>query len=46
MQELGGSTAMQIAKLASGNIPDHKCHAQFTNRVDQGAGSSLLFSFP
>jgi len=31
VQELGGSTARQIAKLASRNIPYHKHHAQFMN---------------
>jgi len=30
VQELGGSTARQIAKLANRNIPYHRHHAQFT----------------
>jgi len=29
VQELGGSTARQTAKLARGNNPYHRCHAQF-----------------
>ena len=32
VQQLGGSTARQIAKMASGNIPYHGHHAQFRNR--------------
>jgi len=31
VQELGGSIARQIAKLADRNIPHHRCHAQFMN---------------
>jgi len=29
VQELGGSIPRQTAKLANGNIPYHRCHAQF-----------------
>jgi len=32
VQELGGSTASQLAKLANGNIPYLRCHTQFMNR--------------
>jgi len=31
VQELGGSTARQLAKLANGNTPYHRHHAQFMN---------------
>jgi len=31
VQELGGSTARQPAKLACGNTPYHRCHAQSVN---------------
>jgi len=31
VQELGGSTAWQIARLANGNVPYHRWHAQFMN---------------
>jgi len=31
MQELGGSIARKIAKLADGNVPYHRCHVQFTH---------------
>ena len=31
MQELGESIVIQTAKQANGNIPHHKCHAQFMN---------------
>jgi len=47
VQELGGSIARQIAKLASGNIPYHGRHAHF---VSGGVGcwsrklSALLVS--
>jgi len=43
VQELGGSTATQVAKLANRNIPYHGRHAQFTNGGWLGAG--ILF-FP
>ena len=39
MQELGGSTARQRAKLAHGNIPYHRRHAQVMNEVGQGGGT-------
>ena len=44
MQELRGSTTRQLAKLADGNIPYHRHHAQFTNGSWPGAGrlSALL----
>jgi len=42
VQELGRSTTRQTAKLASGNIPYHKRHAQFMNGV--GWGINLAFS--
>jgi len=32
-------------KMVNGNIPYHRCHAKFINRVGQGAGS-LFFFFP
>ena len=38
MQELGGSTARQIAKLVNGNVPYHRCHAQFRNGGWPGGG--------
>ena len=40
VQELGGSTARQIAKLAKGNIPYHGRHAQFMNGGSPGRRSS------
>ena len=40
MQELGGSTARQTARLASGNIPYHRCHAQLIK-----GGRTLSFWF-
>jgi len=36
VQELGENIARQIAKLVKRNIPYHKRHAQFMNRVGQG----------
>ena len=44
MQELGGSTARQISKLADGSIPYHGSHARFINGGWLG-GRNLLFSF-
>jgi len=38
MEGRGENTARQPPKLASGNIPYHRCHAQFTNRVGGGGG--------
>ena len=43
MQELGGSTARQLAKLASGNIQYHRHYAQFMYRSSP-AGRNLSFS--
>jgi len=42
VQELGGSTARQIAKLANGNIPYHRCRAQFLNGVGGGVGQESI----
>jgi len=42
MQELGGSTPRQTAKMTNGNIPYHRCHAQFVNG-DWPGGRRLLF---
>ena len=42
MQELGGSIARQVAKLASGNIPYHRCHAQFMNGTGGMKFSAIL----
>ena len=38
MQELGGSTTRQTTKLANGNVPYHKHHAQFMNGGWPGGG--------
>ena len=51
MQEVGGSIARQIAKLANGIILYHRCHAQFVNRSWPGRKQSsflwvqILFLF-
>ena len=46
VQELGGSIARQIVKLANRNIPYHRSHAQFINggRPRGRNPSALLFS--
>jgi len=45
VQELGGSTAKQTARLDNENIPYHKCHTQFINGGVEGekAISFLVF---
>ena len=43
MQELGGSTGRQTAKLANGNILYHTCHAQIKNGGWLGARKVLAF---
>jgi len=45
VQELGGSTVRQTAKLANGNIAYHRHHAQFINGGWPGGRkhSALLF---
>jgi len=44
VQELGGSIARQTTKLASGILPYHKSHVQFTNGGWPG-GRNLSLSF-
>jgi len=41
---MGGSTARQIVKLASGNIPCHGRHAQLMKGGWLGGGSYLFLS--
>jgi len=43
VQELGGSIARQIAKLANGNVPYHRCHA-YEWGLARGQESALLVS--
>ena len=43
MQEPGGSAARQPAKVADGNAPHHRHHAQVVNGVGWGAGTSFFF---
>jgi len=43
VQELGGSTDRQTAKLADRNIPYHRHHVQLINGV--GWGIEILFFF-
>jgi len=45
VQELGGSTARQPAKLASGDIPYRGRHAQFRNGLDGGQEFELFCEF-
>jgi len=45
VQELGGSIARQVDKLANGNIPYHKRHAQFMNVVGRGGRKLSAFWF-
>jgi len=39
----GGEHSQTEAKLANGNTPYHKCHAQLMNEVGQEEGSCQLF---
>ena len=45
MQELGGSMARQTARLASGNVLYHGCHAQFRNGGWSGRRNTLFHEF-
>jgi len=45
VQELGGSIATETAKLVNGNIPYHRCHAWFINRVDQAEKAIISSCF-
>jgi len=45
VQELGGSTARNIAKVASGNTPSHRLHAQFINGGWLGVRNPLFQQF-
>jgi len=46
VQELGGSTARETAKLANGNIPHHRRPAQFMNGDWLGDRNLFVVVFP
>jgi len=43
VQELGGSGTRQVAQAGQGNIPHHRCHAQFINWSQPGGQESFYF---